>query len=255
MAVALSPKSPAERLDYSWSPELDAGDTITGTPATLVLAGGVTIAGLAVEAAGTRVRFFVEGGTANTTALVRVTVNTTGGRILQEVLSIEIYEPSANRITLGLAKQHLEYDADDRDDLIQSYIHAAANHIEDVTGLALTRLSRAIELDGFPEKNTPVRLGVGPDVDVTAVAYVDDEGATQTLTGWTSFGQIIRPETVWPANARTVTVTATYGYDSVPEAIVQAQLLLIGHMFANREASADRATVEALLHNKRVWAF
>lgn len=158
-------------------------------------------------------------------------------------------------VTLELAKQHLEYEADDRDDLINSYIGAAAEHIEDVTGVALSRSSRTIELDGFPEKNTPIRLGIGPDVDVTAVAYVDGDGSNQTLTGWVSFGQVIRPETVWPANARTVTVTATYGYATVPDAIAQAQLLLIGHMFANREASADKATVEALLHNKRVWAF
>ena len=90
-------------------------------------------------------------------------------------------------ITLALAKQHLEYDADDRDDLIQSYVDAAAQQIADFTGL-----------------------------DVTG----DDDAAV----------------------------------------LDQAQLLLIGHWFANREASGGSMSeipfaVHSLLANRRLYSF
>lgn len=89
MAVALSAKSPSERLDYRWTPALDTGDTITGTPVATVLSGGVTTAGLTVES-GATVRLFVEGGTAGETAEIRIVANTVGGRVFEEVLVIEI---------------------------------------------------------------------------------------------------------------------------------------------------------------------
>lgn len=38
-------------------------------------------------------------------------------------------------VSLALAKQHLEYEADDRDELIQSYINAAVIAVTQYTGL------------------------------------------------------------------------------------------------------------------------
>lgn len=139
-------------------------------------------------------------------------------------------------VSLSLAKQHLEYDASDRDDLINQYIAAAAAWVENYTGKRLTVGAVTDQFAEFGKYITPTR---GPLVSVTTIAYVDTEDAAATVTGAKVVsGRIYPPEAGWPEIAENSAINVTYqaGYASAPADLVNAQLLLIGHWFANREA-------------------
>jgi len=146
-------------------------------------------------------------------------------------------------VSLALAKQHLEYEASDRDDLINQYIAAAAAWVENYTGRALTVGAVSDELAEFGTYIVPSR---GPFVSLTTIAYVDTDEAAATVTGAKPVsGRIYPPETGWPEIAENTAITVTYqaGYSTAPADLVNAQLLLIGEYFANREAGSAASSV------------
>jgi len=152
-------------------------------------------------------------------------------------------------VTLALAKQHLEYEASDRDDLINQYIAAAASWIENYTGKALTVGAVTDELEAFGAYIVPSR---GPFISLTSIAYTDTDDASATVTGSKVVsGRIYAPTTGWPVIAENTPVTVTYqaGYATVPADLVSAQLLLIGEYFANREAGSAAPSVAAAVEN------
>lgn len=145
--------------------------------------------------------------------------------------------PTGEGLTLELVKQHLEYEDDDRDTLIQQYMNAAKAWVENYTSRKLAVSAVAQTLDSF---GGYILLTRAPFVSLTGVGYVDAEGAPQTVTGARLLnGRIYPPATGWPSVSDYTGVTVTYqaGYDEVPADLISAQLLLIGDMFAGREAS------------------
>jgi uncharacterized phiE125 gp8 family phage protein len=146
-------------------------------------------------------------------------------------------------LTLEDAKQHLRVDSDDEDELIEAYILAAVDHVEQFTGLVLTRRLVTETLSCFGE-----RLRSWPVSSIVSVGYVDALAADQDydLTGLRA-NLAMRPvrlvtNTRWPAvygyNAP-ITVVVDAGYDSpeqVPGSVMQALKLLVGHWFRSREA-------------------
>lgn len=83
-------QDPNETLDYvvDWSDQLDAGDTITGTPAWTVTPSGLTVDDQSNTTTTTTV--WLTAGTANTDYQAEVTVTTTGGRVLQGHLLVRV---------------------------------------------------------------------------------------------------------------------------------------------------------------------
>lgn len=147
-------------------------------------------------------------------------------------------------VSLALAKQHLEYEGDDRDDLIAQYIAAARAWIESYTGkrLMVSTITETVDClyDGRP-------LSAGPVVSLTSVDYIDTANAAQTLAGARVLsGRIYAPVGGWPSTADYTPATIVYeaGYADTPADLVSAQLLLIGHFFANREAVSERSATE-----------
>jgi uncharacterized phiE125 gp8 family phage protein len=139
-------------------------------------------------------------------------------------------------VALALAKQHLEYEDTDRDSLITQYIAGAADWVENYTGKAMAVREIVNIFDCFVSS---LLLPTGPVVSVTSVTYIDVDGAPQTLTGYRVLGSKVYPPVEgWPLTADYSAVTVTYqaGYVATPAALISAQLLLIGHSFANREA-------------------
>lgn len=143
-------------------------------------------------------------------------------------------------VTLALAKQHLEYEASDRDDLITQYIAAAKAHVEHHTGLLLTRRETTLRFAGF---HRWLDLRVGPNPEVVSLKYVDSEGVEQTVDSeeYRLIGFRLYPVSAFPHAPYDMAVVVEAGYDgaangSVPADLISAQLLLIGHWFANREA-------------------
>lgn len=177
--------------------------------------------------------------------------------------------PVVQPVTLDEAKAHLRVTAADEDAHITSLIAAAVGHVDGpsgVLGRALVEQEWDLLLDAFPCDE--LELPLPPLRSVTSITYVDEQGATQTLAPAAyevdasgvvlpAYGQTW-PRTRAQRNAVTVRFKAGYGTTgaSVPAAIRAAILLLVGDLYANREAQGDtlarNATVDALLFPYRV---
>ena len=166
--------------------------------------------------------------------------------------------PTAEPVTLQEAKDHLRVDGTDEDTLISALITAAREHVDGRDGW----LGRAIctqtwdcSFDAFPADGL-LYLPLAPVQSITSVKYIDPDGVQQTFSSSNyALGADLdwSPRVVlgwgksWPsirAVPDAVTVRIVAGYASVPKPICQAILLLIGHLYENREASSSVAMHE-----------
>ena len=175
--------------------------------------------------------------------------------------------PTSEPITLAEARAHLRIDGNDEDALIERIIRVARETCERLSGLSFMEQTLRLYLDRFPcadgtDQPTPERAWAGlyggdaiielhrpPIQSVTSIQYVDADGTTQTLsasayrTDLVSMPGRISPAhgTAWPetrdvTNAVIVTyVAGAASVDLVPAAAGQAMLLLIGHLYENRQ--------------------
>lgn len=146
-------------------------------------------------------------------------------------------------VTRAEVKTHCRVDGTAEDGLIDGLIAAASDYIAAYTGRALASTTLRLDLDDFADE---IFLPVGPVQSVTSVAYYDTAGASQTLAGTvyqTDFVSdpariLLADGQSWPtvdARANAVSITFVAGYSSVPAAIKQACLLLIGDWYRGRE--------------------
>lgn len=164
--------------------------------------------------------------------------------------------PSDEPVTLTEAKLHLRADSDTADDtLITALIQAAREHVEAVCERALMPQTWTERRFGFPDVLT---LRGGAVSAVVSVKYVDADGAQQTLDPTTYLADLTtEPATVspvygtqWPVARQqvgAVSVEYTVGYAdaaSVPAALKAAILLIVGDLYANREAKVDAKMIE-----------
>ena len=144
----------------------------------------------------------------------------------------------AEPVSLDLAKSHLRIlDDTSEDALITGYIVAAREWVENYTGHALVQRE-------FVEAHAPERGVISlyrkPIVEVSVADFAD----TRIVAGrlFPASGSS------WPAlsypDRFTVTYTAGYAEGEVPQALIQAVLLLVGHFWSNREAATDRPVTE-----------
>lgn len=176
---------------------------------------------------------------------------------------------TAEPLTLDEAKAHLRVEDTDSDTLISALISAARGYVESVTGLRLATQTLKLRAWGFDA--CTFALPAAPVASISAITYLDQTGATQTLDPATYVADLygIHPtisrayNKQWPATLNqmgSVTLTAVCGYadGTVPAPIKQAMLLSIGDWFANRETSIEgrfvaieMVAVDALLANFR----
>lgn len=182
--------------------------------------------------------------------------------------------PTIEPVTLTEAKLHLKVDDTTEDTLITALIQAAREHAENYTGRAFIEQSWELVMDEFDEE---IELPIAPATSVTSITYKDPNNVTQTLSAsvyelnthdtpqeiYVKYGQ------VWPAylaieNSITVTFKAGYGATaaSVPAPIRAAILLIIGHLYQNRENVVVGRTpaelpqgAESLLNPYRIYNF
>jgi uncharacterized phiE125 gp8 family phage protein len=152
-------------------------------------------------------------------------------------------------IDLALAKAQCRVTHNSEDTLLEQYIASAQAWVERYTGLLLVEDT---VVDTFTAFGDYLELSRGPFVSLTSIAYVDSAGDNQTVTGArVRDGKIYPPEGGWPVAGEYTPITATYvaGFDQyeVPEELVQAQLLLIGHFYQNREGVAEGSFSEVPL--------
>lgn len=169
--------------------------------------------------------------------------------------------PSGEPITLTEAKAHLNLDGTDRDTELAALIAAARDAVESSLGLRLVEQTVDWVLDGFCGM---LVVPLGPVRSVTSIKYFDTAGVEQTLSA-SLYQADVRSEParilpvfgqVWPqtdTRLAPVTVRLAIGYATgagsdyganVPPAIKHAIKLMLGHLFANREAVAPGARSE-----------
>ncbi len=180
---------------------------------------------------------------------------------------ILITAPAETPVSLDEAKAHLRVDFDDDDTLIKALIQAATQHLDGWTGV----LGRALVTQTWRQEFQTLslcglRLPLGPVASLESVTYIDAAGTTQALAAdqysllTDCLGPIVIPlaGASWPATARrpnavAITYIAGTAVADVPAPIKWAILLIIGNLYANREAIADKAlaalpmAVDALL--------
>jgi uncharacterized phiE125 gp8 family phage protein len=126
----------------------------------------------------------------------------------------------------------------------------------------VTRTYRAT-FSRWPDKGRPLVLPVPGVQSVTLVTYANDVNATVTMVSGTDYRLVRGPthhvlelppaDGLWPwtanrGDAVTVEYSAGYGFAAdVPRGIKAAMLLLVGHLYENREAVSKDAGVEVPL--------
>lgn len=157
------------------------------------------------------------------------------------------FPDALNVVSLATAKNHLRVDHTDDDTLITSLISVAQDVVQKYTGTFLQRTDGVIRHDHFHDW---MDLHVGVDVGLTSetngVAYmgthdreVKVSASDYQLDGehyparlrMTSIPTDVKDE----LNAVRIYLTCGYSADNRPPALVSAMLLIIGHLYENRQ--------------------
>jgi len=161
-----------------------------------------------------------------------------------------IIPPAVEPVTLQEVKDHLRIVIADDDTILAFTIQSAREHVEDMISRALITQTWELVLNRFP---SIIDLPYPPLQTVASIVYIDSDGLQQTLdpsvyaVDTKNTPGRVRPayDQSWPATRKdinTVTITYTAGYGNattdVPGPIRSALLLLIGHLYENREATA-----------------
>lgn len=173
-----------------------------------------------------------------------------------------VMDATVEPISLEIAWSHLNIEADgspesSAHDAWLEYVGlpAAREMAERFTGLCMAPKRYRLMLDEFPDG--AIELAHPPLDSIVSVEYVDSDGELQTLdpiayttdkglpVPWLlpAFGATW-PTTAEVANAVRVTFDAGYTAETLPKSARAGILLLIGHLFRNREAVTDRAQAE-----------
>lgn len=169
--------------------------------------------------------------------------------------------PEGALVSLAEAKAHLKVEHDDEDTLIEALIAAASAQLDGYAGIlgqALLTQTWEQSFNGFPDARC-LRLALGPVGETVGIAYYDSENVSRSFTSATVMSDAIGPLIVldgdasWPATYErpdAVNVTWTCGFGDepadVPENIRRAALLLVGHLYVNREAVVTGTIAAAL---------
>lgn len=162
-----------------------------------------------------------------------------------------ITAPTNLAVELADAKMQCRVSGADEDALITRLIRGAVARGEHQTGRAFVEQEWELVLDAFPLAE--IELAKPPQMSITSVKYLDDQGALQTLSpaayaldaevlpGWlfpavgTSW-----PATLATANAVRIRFKCGYGADAsaVPEGIRDWLLVQVATLYDNRDAVA-----------------
>jgi uncharacterized phiE125 gp8 family phage protein len=183
-------------------------------------------------------------------------------------------------VTLAEARRHCRIDADTSDghpddSMLEIYISAARAYAENFTGLAFGKQTLELGLDEFPEEEIEL---LAPTTSITSVKYYDADGILTTIDADNYvLDDFSKPSYLFPVNGYTwptaesrpkavrIVYLTGYGDDSdsepIPFEAKAAILLIIGHLYENREEVVEHSNqtllniptgAEALLRPLRV---
>lgn len=156
-------------------------------------------------------------------------------------------------VTLEEAKTHLRVTSASEDALITAMIAAACDAVSEFSGRALRSETWEMWADRLCGT---VRLPKSPATALSAVYWLDDAGVSQsrdvaefTLIADDDWALVEpRPGYDWPSPVLTrvdaVGLRFVAGYATLPPALRAAVLMMLAHLYRNREAVAGGASVE-----------
>lgn len=201
-----------------------------------------------------------------------------GGAIYRDSLSrsgIKVIEqPTAEQLSVDDVAMHLRLDqygspaTYPEQAWIEAAIAAARETIEGLSGLALAPQTLELGMNAWPADcftQAGISLRTGPLLGVTSVVYSDgttDQTLDETLyavDGYSIPGAVFPaynqswPTAVMTPNSIRIRFRAGYtvpgespGDFPLPKALRAAMLLLVGHLYANREATTTAANIEQI---------
>lgn len=169
-----------------------------------------------------------------------------------------ITPPSLEPVDLADVKTHIEYDADDRDDLIAGFISAAREWVENYTGRTLFDTTLELAAEGYPDWQ--IYLPKPPIIEIVSFKYRTSDGTDTTLAAdqYTltdefslqprivpAYG-VAWPSTRWQASSLRIRYRAGYARagspderNLIPASLKAAVQLMTGHLFEHREAVSE----------------
>jgi uncharacterized phiE125 gp8 family phage protein len=171
-------------------------------------------------------------------------------------------------IDIARAKAHLHVDWDDEanDALIAAYLRASVASVEGYVERPLSPQAFTEWADRFPAcYGERLTLSRDPVSSIVSVTYVDIDGAEQTLDAsdyrniegepWSLIAPIAAPfpQTEQRPDAVRVRYIAGYEAGQCPPELQSAVLLMLGHLYLNREAVTVGANVVTELPMAVKW--
>lgn len=168
-----------------------------------------------------------------------------------------IQQPTLEPIELDEAKAHLRVEHTSEDAMINLMIEAARHHVEGETGRRLLPTQFTAYANLFSDE-----MELLPNlISVEAIRYLDTDNTQQTLA--TSVYKVDKtdysgkvylaynqswPDTYEEVNAVEIdfTVGMAATQEAVPGALKAAMLLIVGHLYENREATTYGTALTAL---------
>lgn len=159
-----------------------------------------------------------------------------------------ITAPTATPVSLEEAVAHLRLDAEDEDDLVEGLINAATAYLDGFFGVLGRCLVTQTWRQDFDNFDTRLNLPQFPVASISSVTYLDTAAASQTVAAasyallhddhgaYARFDDLFTfpPVVVEHGPRVSVTYVAGTAVASVPQAIKQAILLLVGHWYEQR---------------------
>lgn len=166
--------------------------------------------------------------------------------------------PSTEPISTAEAKEHLRVDVGDEDEYIDALVVVARQHVERITNRSLITQTWNLMLDSFP-RGDALRVPRPPLQSVSYITYRDTDGDESTFaaenyivdTDKTPGEIVLAHGETWPSAAlyptSPITVQFVAGYGDaadVPERLVHAMKLLVGHWYEHREQVSPNRSYE-----------
>jgi len=162
-----------------------------------------------------------------------------------------ITAPAAEPLDTDDVKLNLRVDHDAEDTRFSALIKVARESVETITRRALISQTWELVLDNWPAADW-FEIPLPPLQSVTSIQYKDEDGTESTLSASSYIvdtdsepgrvhladGETWPADTLYPLAAIRVRFVAGYGDEGsdVPESILQAMHLIVGHYYENREA-------------------
>jgi uncharacterized phiE125 gp8 family phage protein len=163
-------------------------------------------------------------------------------------------------VDLARAKAHLRVDFDEEDALIGAYLSAAIGAVEKASQRILTERELVFRADTLGGDARGLSLPHGPVVSVEGIDIIGSDGVAETLTVAGGDFRVVAGDPYillppldgsWPGTADqpgavSVRYTAGYGGSAgdAPGELDAAVLLMVGHLYLNREAARASASEE-----------